>query len=428
MARMRTGRLTPRTTDPQGNRITDPDVYGKKIEEGTVGSWPEARKVYQKAKASGRPLNMDYHPDVKKYLEGETNQLSDTEFEEPIMTKTSDEYGLGKRDDFYTNFKKGGKNYNRMEARTKSNLGKFYEPYKEGQMGQYHSAQTEANINKFGSFAGHYTTDLDQYRKKSVKSEYIKPVEPIKLPTTPEEITFDKLPLRKPTKITTAKKAIIKAKDKPEPAAFVNPGKPIKMGESISMNPLAGGATSKGSGKRYAKQVIASIGKTGDNHIGYNREQRLFKAKSSTGASGQDFTDFSSKEIKGIRKDYLKKDLKAARSTPVSTPEDAGKRAKNIAAAKMEINQSRGAQRYSKKMEKGNLNHFTPGYNEGKNKNEDSRNDRGRIFEYKSSQDNVNNRNTIDAKLKAIGEKTKKYEAGKATSTRGGFQYNNFSQ
>lgn len=441
MARMRTGRLTPRTTDPQGNRIADPEVYGKKVEEGTVGSWPEARKVYQADKGKGRklgPSSFDYHPEVKKYLEGKIDKLSDTEFDEPIMHKSSDENGLGKYDTFYSNLKKGGKLYNQNEARSKSYQGKFYEAPKEGQISQYHNSQTMADIQKTGWSSRGTATDLDQFRKKSIKSEYIKPVEPIKLPTTPEEITFNKLPLLKPTKITTAKKAIIKAKEKPEPAAFVNPAKTrsYKEGKSTLRNDhrlLGVDYTAKvrtnlntGRKKLYVENV--GIAKKGENHIGYNREQRLFKAKSSTGASGQDFTDFSSKEIKGIRKDYLKKDLKSARSTPVLTPEDAGKRAKNIAAAKMEINQSRGAQRYSKKMEKGNLNHFTPGYNEGKNKNEDSRNDRGRIFEYKSSQDNVNNRNTIDAKLKAIGEKTKKYEADKATSTRGGFQYNNFSQ
>jgi hypothetical protein len=79
-------------------------------------------------------------------------------------------------------------------------------------------------------------------------------------------------------------------------------------------------------------------------------------------------------------------------------------------------------------MEKGNLSYFTPGYNEGKNKNEEPIDKRGRIAEYKYSQDNATNRNTIDTKLKAIGEKAKKEAAERDAYTRGGFQYNQVNQ
>ena len=235
-------------------------------------------------------------------------------------------------------------------------------------------------------------------------TNYKAPTAPNKVnPPNSNDMPMGRMPLNKITSIKS-KQSMAKGKEKPDPSDFVNPGKPRKIGKDISMNPLAGGAYTKGSGKRYVKQVIGSIGKTGENSRGYKKEERLFKAKASTGAANLDISDMSSKDIKGIRKDYLKKDLSAARTDNSLKPEE---RAKKIAAAKMEIKQSRQGQRYTTKMEKGKLSYFTPGYNEGKNKNEESRNDRGRIYEYKSSQDNINNKNTIDAKLKAIGEKAK---------------------
>ena len=346
---MKTGRLTPRTTDPITKaRIENPDKKSGSSDSygSTYMSWPDLRKEYKQGKHQTLINNPIMSQDIKNYMQGKTNILSEN-YREPKFTN--------------------------------------------GDVQIDHQISERAEFNDV----------------KKVQPP-VKKVQPIvKKVEKPEEITFEKLPLLKPTKITTAKKAIVKAKEKPEPDAFVNPAKTrsYKSDKSTLRNDhrllgidyTAKVRTNLNTGRK--KLVVENVGlaRKGENHIGYNREQRLFKAKSSTGASGQDFTDLSSKEIKGIRKDYLKKDLKSARSTSASTPEEAGKRAKNIAAAKMEIKQSRGAQTYSRKMEKSNLNHFTPGYNEGKNKNEDSRNDRGRIYEYKSSQDNVNNRNTIES-------------------------------
>ena len=413
MARMRTGRrLTPQTTDPQGNRIADPDVFGKKINSNqTVSSWPKVREMYKSGQLNeslkGRPLN----PEVKRYLEGEVNTLDDKEFEEPILSKMNN--GVKEYTDLGTFYRKGGKNYARVEKTTGRQSSKA------GEMNYYDSSQTAKNVNDWKSSGAGGGEDLNRYRTKP--GEFTpEPKKPE--PPKADDLTLDKMPILKPGKIDIKKRSIKgKREEVNEKQDFVSPGKPVRRGKSPDMNLFAKGATTKGSGKRYVKQVIGSIGKTGDNSRGYNREEKLFKAKASTGAANTDFSDLSSKEIKGIRKDYLKKDLQTARRDTNLKPED---RAKQIAAAKMDIKQSRGAQRYSKKMEKGNLSYFTPGYNEGKNKNEDVIDKRGRIAEYKYSQDNATNRNTIDTKLKAIGEKAKTNASKRATTTIGGFEYN----
>jgi len=415
MARMKTGRrLTPQTTDPQGNRIADPDVVGKKINSNqTVSSWPKVREMYQSGQFNESLKGRAINPQVKSYLEGKTNKLDDKEFEEPILSKMNN--GLKEYSELSTFYRKGGKNYSRVEKA----VGR--KPSTEGSMNYYDTGETAQNIKEWASSGGGGGVDLNRYRpKKAEFKEEPKKPEPPKA----DDLTLDKIPIPKPGKIDIKKRSI-KVKPEEEKQDFVSPLKPMRRGKSPDMNLFAKGATTKGSGKRYVKQVIGSIGKTGDNSRGYKREEKLFKAKASTGAANLDISDMSSKEIKGIRKDYLRADLKEARRDVNSTPES---KAKKIAAAKMEIKQSRQGQRYTTKMEKGKLSYFTPGYNEGKNKNEEPIDKRGRIAEYKYSQDNATNRNTIDTKLKAIGEKAKKEAADRAAYTRGGFQYNNFSQ
>ena len=371
MARMKTGRLTTKTTPPEKYIVTS------------------KRETVQPRELSSREAK--YNADMEA---GEKYKSDLATYNKQMAIYNKDEA---------TKLSKGGKNYGYGAGIDKNSrtlnpteLAEFNKKQKTADYNPDQPDYAEVRVNKGikdptdpGGFHGYYK----------------KPIAP-KPPSPPNErdMPMDRLPMNKITSIKSRGKSVIKEREKPEPSDFVNPGKPRKIGKDISMNPLAGGAYTKGSGKRYVKQVIGSIGKTGENSRGYKKEERLFKAKASTGAANLDISDMSSKDIKGIRKDYLKKDLSAARTDNSLKPEE---RAKKIAAAKMEIKQSRQGQRYTTKMEKGKLSYFTPGYNEGKNKNEESRNDRGRIYEYKSSQDNINNKNTIDAKLKAIGEKAK---------------------
>ena len=98
-------RTTPLTTDPQGRRIADPAVYGKKIGTGmdqvTVSSYPDMRKAYQKMTPDQK--NQYKGSPVGKYLKGETDILDDVNYEEPTVNKDGN---------FQYTLKKGSPRYN----------------------------------------------------------------------------------------------------------------------------------------------------------------------------------------------------------------------------------------------------------------------------------------------------------------------------
>ena len=424
MARMKTGRLTPKTTDPKtGARIADPEVYGKKVSEGRVGSWPEARQLYQKEKDRGLK-GMEYNPAVKNYLEGKTDKLDDKEFEEPVFDSSVDPDTGRRHQSFYSNYKPGGKGYKAHEARSKSIEGKFYEAPKEGQINQYNSSETMSNITRTGFGSRGTFTDLDQYRKKPVT-----PPAPAKAgapptPTKPEEITFNKLPLPKPTKLTTNTKL---AKGKPtkvvERSDFVNPGKSVnrvkvKTGPALTHGKGGGlvkdrGRAGVGNNPRDSGLKAARVVKDTKNiyNRGYNKEEKRFKAYAGTTATGDSFRDMNPGEIKAYREE-AKSARAEYRKQPASDLKAMGK-----AAMTSEIRQSRKAEKFAdqKLNLSGNksVKHFT------------DKNYGGRIErDYQESTQNAANRNTMDAKLKAIGAKESKRLADIESSTIGGFQYN----
>lgn len=381
MARMKTGRLTTKTTPPQKPSVSTKPGVSNVSNQGDWDKYDQDYKAYK-----------NYDNEVKAY------------------NKQMESYKKSKL--------QGPADYRVLDAGNTSS--KNMRSLDASELAEFNAAEKKNNPDAPDYSWVNVSKDTKRGKWGNFMGDVAKPTAPVKReqPKVPE--LTGTMNILKPEPIKTRKGGIKKFVEE-QPKDFVSPGKPMRRGKSPGMNLFAKGATTKGSGKRYVKQVIESIGKTGDNSRGYKREEKLFKAKASTGAAGQDFTDLSSKEIKGIRKDYLRADLKEARRDVNSTPES---KAKKIAAAKMEVKQSRGAQRYSKKMEKGNLSYFTPGYNEGKNKNEEPIDKRGRIAEYKYSQDNATNRNTIDTKLKAIGEKAKTNASKRATTTIGGFEYN----
>lgn len=205
-------------------------------------------------------------------------------------------------------------------------------------------------------------------------------------PPVSENTPMEKMPVGK-AKITVPR-GKLKVTEKEE-YSFANPRK--NLGGSVSMNPLAGGAKTKGAGKRYAKQVVESAIKP--KNIGYNREQALFEAKAGTSASGIDFSNMSAADIKS-KKQELKQDRRDYRKSSYE-----GKNV-GIKEATMDIRQARKAQTYTRKAEAGNLSHFTPGYK----KNEDKQGP-NRIEAFKGSMENAANRNTMKSKLDAISKK-----------------------
>jgi hypothetical protein len=180
MAKMRTGRTTPLTTDPStGARIADPTLVGVELPSGgKVSSWPEVRKLYQSGKLNedleGRTLNNE----VKSYLEGKTDKLSDIEFEEPILHRTTSRYG-GSKTGLQTDYKQGGKMYQSLEKIQKSygNTTKRGE----GMINQYDSGETlKSSLYGVGT-----TSDLNLYRKTPVtKSKEVVSTKPKAAPRT----------------------------------------------------------------------------------------------------------------------------------------------------------------------------------------------------------------------------------------------------
>ena len=415
MARMRTGRrLTPQTTDPQGNRIADPDVVGKKINSNqTVSSWPKVREMYQSGQLNesfkGRAIN----PQVKSYLEGKTNKLDDKEFEEPVLSKMNN--GLKEYSDLSTFYRKGGKNYSRVEK----SVGK--KPSTEGSMNYYDTGETAQNIKKWASSGGGGGVDLNRYRPKpgEFKPETKKPE-----PPKADDLTLDKMPIPKPGKIDIKKRTIKTREEAPAPEKFVNPPKPrsYKSAKSNLRN------DHRILGVDYTAKVRTNI-KTGRKKLvvdnvslarksapkGYKREEKQFKAYAGQTATGDSFLDMTPKDIKAYRKEA--KSIRAEyRKQPDSDTKAMGK-----AAMTSEIRQSRKAEKFSKKVYdfkgKGGVKFFND-----KNYGGDI------IKDYRASEDNANNRNNMANKLKAIGDKTSKRRAELEKSKTGGFQYNQVNQ
>lgn len=85
MARMKTGRLTPQTTDPKGNRIADPEKFGTEAQKGlTFSSWPEMQKQYKQGKNTELFNNKNTPKDVRDYVQGKVNTLSE-KYSEPTV-------------------------------------------------------------------------------------------------------------------------------------------------------------------------------------------------------------------------------------------------------------------------------------------------------------------------------------------------------
>ena len=387
--KMRTGRLTTKTTDPKtGARIADPDVYGKEVDGGTVSSWPEVRTMYQQGKLKKEfDSRRNVPTEVRSYLEGKTNTLSDKEFDEPILTKMQDTSGA------YTglaaNLREGGSRYAAMEKSFKSaGVDVSKSP---GKKINYDMAETPISGSNKMIGVG-ITTDLEYIRKKSQDD---------KKPTKdPDPVKIEKLPVK------TAKTAIqsatvkgpktLKSRDfeKPTPEKFVSPGvqkkgKASTGGTSVSMNPFAKGATSKGAAGRYVKQVVQSVGKTGGKSkdmMGYNRQEKQFKAYAGTSVLGESHIGKTAQDLNAYKKEYKSQRKEYRREG----------NAEGVAATGMEVKQARQAEKFVK----GKQAHFN---------DENYRKTTGKTSriapDYRKSAENAANRNTMQAKLDAVSAK-----------------------
>jgi hypothetical protein len=147
------------------------------------------------------------------------------------------------------------------------------------------------------------------------------------------------------------------------------------------------GATRSTTAQLGAGRVINTENK---GKLGYNREQKLHKAYAGTSVLGESHIGKTSTDIKSY-----KNDMKSQRKEYRKEGNTEG-----VAATTMEIRQSRKAENFAARGEKGKNVHFTD-----KNYQKTTGNP-GRISnDYKKSADNAANRNTMQAKLDAISKK-----------------------
>lgn len=342
MARMRTGRLTKMTTPPQKPIVSSkPGVSNV----SNQADWDKYGADYN--------ANKNYDNEVKAYQE---------------KKKVYDESKL-KAPKSYALF--GGKGNTR--SLSSSELADF----NKSTGSSYSKVEVNKNLKKVGE-------------KDMFFGEMEKPTAPTKRPEPKVPELTGTMNILKPELTRQNKGTIRQYKERTiEKPAFVYPEKDIKNKYGRQLTPGGDGVVKAKYKPGAALQPGKAIkGSKTINERKYNREKDLFRAKAATGVAGLDISDLSSKDIKGIRKDYLKNDLRTAKKDLSVSPEV---RAKNIASAKMEIQQSRKGQRYTKKQEKGKLSYFVP----------------DKIQEYKFSEDNATNRNTMKQKLDQIGKKAK---------------------
>jgi len=372
------GRSIPKTTDPKtGARIADPEVFGRVIPEGTVSSWPKVREMYKAGVFGEEGKNANFGPEVMKYLSGEVNTLSDTEFEEPILSRIPREGG-GTKPALQAFLKPGGKAYAAMEAKTKR------KPVTAGKINQY-------STNQYGSgndLSVGETTDLGTFRKKLEPAQ--KKVEPIQAKVEPvtSVVTEDK---PKPQAVVVPKKPKVKEPVVKEKEAFVTPEKNYKTVKKVSMNPLAKGATSQGSTKRYIGKVAESVGSRvknvlkGNVNKGYMREQKLFYDTYGGGETigKEGFGDMSLDEVRG-----LKKQIKA---DPALSKSD-------LKEGKIDLN---SAIRLKKLESKDKVNFWTEGKGAEYRNSADYESSRAA---YRSQTANATNQNNIPNQQAKLGE------------------------
>ena len=347
--RMRTGRLTTKTTDPKtGARVADPAVYGKEVDGGKVSSWPEVRTMYQQGKLNETMKGRRNVPsEVMNYLQGKTDVLNDKEFEEPIISRTSNSSGKTYTD-LNATLRPGGSRYAAME---KSFKGVGFEKPGPGMKVQYDMAEIPlSGSNKMQ--AQSMVTDLNVYRKDPEKSE--KKIEtPVKLEKMPTKAAF-----------SSTKGNVKQLKPKADLPKFNAPTSATKMGHKNAMG-------TKGANYDDIKRAKAGVVK--NTTAGYNRERKQFEAYA--GAGGD--------QTKSMFK------AEAKQSRQIGAQYRAEGNAEGVEMMRQEAKQYRKAAQFAGKVGKGTNKYF----------------DRNMVSEFRGSKEHAANRNTMDAKIRAAGVK-----------------------
>lgn len=383
MAIMRTNRLTSKTTPPDKTQTTKGVTVSRKVSPTGLSVTPsgeiKARNAtLTDAKWSAEQSNKEYADAIKsgKYVSINDPSVDPTTRKLVMGSMTSAKDAYGTREDFaipkgykVSSYKEMyGTDYNPEEMRAANKSGKLDQYVKE--KGYKDGQGFSPNYTEYTKYAG----------KKEEKS--------------PELTKITTLPAVK--KLTPSGKLKERTPEKPEPPSFESPGvqkkgKASTGGTSVSMNPFAKGATTKGAAGRYVKQVVQSVGKTGGKSkdmMGYNRQEKLFKAYAGTSVLGESHIGKSAQDLNAYKKEYKSQRKEYRREGNLE----------GVAATSMEVKQARQAEKFVK----GKQTHFN-------DKNyQNTTGKTSRIApDYRNSAENAANRNTMQAKLNAISAKPK---------------------
>ena len=193
--------MARKIVDPKtGARVADPSFVGASLSSGGTGtSWPEVRSQYQKGQRSAEFNRKDVPAELKSYLTGKTNKLSE-DFDEPIIrsggdvsyTRTAKSSKMGEFKDTPKNEKMAkmatmkptkiatGGLLKQAKPKSTATEGWFgdYVPSTKGvsnkQLKQFASYASKSNLGE--SFIASPKSSIDQYKgeMKSQRKQYAK--------------------------------------------------------------------------------------------------------------------------------------------------------------------------------------------------------------------------------------------------------------
>jgi hypothetical protein len=196
MAVKKTKIVDPKT----GARVADPSFVGASLSSGGTGtSWPEVRSQYQKGQRSAEFNRKGVPAELKSYLTGKTNKLSE-DFDEPVIrsggdvsyTRTAKSTKMGEFKDTPKNEKMTkmatmkptkiatGGSLKQAKPKSTATEGWFgdYIPSTKGvsnkQLKQFASYASKSNLGE--SFIASPKSSIDQYKgeMKSQRKQYAK--------------------------------------------------------------------------------------------------------------------------------------------------------------------------------------------------------------------------------------------------------------
>ena len=251
MAKMRIGRTTPLTTDPNtGARIANPEKMGGRISgdgfDREVSSWPVVREAYKSGKYGSRKFTgteFKYDPRIENYLKGETNFLSE-DIDEPMITKRTNPKTGENVVDLYERYKPGGPTYNKIISKISTDRRPKKGEIKDFSTTQYGSALSKSGVNLYNQQTALGPSYVESFTPGAKKTQTIVKAKtpntvavttPTTAPTTKSKSTVvatpkedmtppSRMAIKKPGLIKTATQSLQGEYSPKEAPEYIQPG------------------------------------------------------------------------------------------------------------------------------------------------------------------------------------------------------------